>query len=105
MSCTICHENNADTTFDGCCHTTCRSCIKQWLRKKDTCPYCRTKIKHYTTHARKTKTSRQLFFYCIENREEHHQEEEEEEKDDDEGGYSFEDYFGETDIVEEWLDG
>jgi hypothetical protein len=43
MECGICYDSHATIDFVGmnCGHTICKGCIKQCLRSRNTCPFCR----------------------------------------------------------------
>tara|TARA_B110000438_G_C15646216_1_gene577577 strand:- start:59 stop:901 length:843 start_codon:yes stop_codon:yes gene_type:complete len=44
-NCTICYEKLKKTIVLTCCHNMfCGECILKWLKKKNTCPLCRSKI-------------------------------------------------------------
>tara|TARA_B100001287_G_C22632120_1_gene505715 strand:+ start:355 stop:852 length:498 start_codon:yes stop_codon:yes gene_type:complete len=54
--CSICLEeiNNKSTT--NCNHSFCFNCLNEWLSKnKNTCPICRTQLKHYINNGNNTK--------------------------------------------------
>lgn len=41
--CPICKSSQCEVQTD-CDHHFCKKCLKEWLDRKDTCPYCRQKI-------------------------------------------------------------
>jgi len=43
--CPICQESD-DCYMTSCDHHFCNPCLKKWLTKRDTCPTCRTIIRH-----------------------------------------------------------
>lgn len=45
FTCIICQELFIEATTLPCSHSFCDYCLKSWLRKKKTCPICRTDIK------------------------------------------------------------
>lgn len=42
--CGICLEENIMGVISSCKHKFCESCIKEWNKDNDTCPYCRQKL-------------------------------------------------------------
>ena len=45
FTCIICQELFIQATTLACSHSFCDYCLKSWLKKKMTCPICRTDIK------------------------------------------------------------
>ena len=45
FTCIICQELFIEATTLACSHSFCDYCLKSWLKKKKTCPICRTDIK------------------------------------------------------------
>lgn len=45
FTCIICHELFIRATTLVCSHSFCDFCLKSWLKKKKTCPICRTDVK------------------------------------------------------------
>jgi E3 ubiquitin-protein ligase SHPRH len=42
--CPICYDEFYKGKKLGCNHIFCKSCISQWLKQSDECPYCKTSI-------------------------------------------------------------
>ena len=42
--CSICCETLRVPTTTACKHTFCLECLRTWLKKANTCPYCRNKL-------------------------------------------------------------
>ena len=41
LTCCICHKICRHIQVLPCCHSTaCKSCLKEWIEKQDTCPHC-----------------------------------------------------------------
>ena len=45
FTCIICQELFFDAATLACSHSFCDYCLKSWIKKKNTCPICRTDIK------------------------------------------------------------
>ena len=49
--CPICDENKIDISLP-CSHFFCENCLKEWMKKSNTCPLCRLKLEY--SNKRKT---------------------------------------------------
>lgn len=45
LTCIICQELFIESTTLSCSHSFCNYCLNSWMKKKHTCPICRTAIK------------------------------------------------------------
>jgi len=55
-TCTICLEEikvSSSTHTDGCDHSFCFTCIKEWCRTSNVCPLCKTRIKKLYKYSKK----------------------------------------------------
>lgn len=51
--CAICHDDlKLTTALDGCRHTYCFDCIKDWCLKKKNCPECRNRVRELKSRGR-----------------------------------------------------
>merc|ERR1712142_1369799 len=48
FTCSICYEVMVEPSSIDCGHTFCAYCITKWMKKKASCPLCRTDIKQNT---------------------------------------------------------
>merc|ERR1712142_645859 len=48
FTCSICYEVMVEPSSIDCGHTFCAYCITNWMKKKASCPLCRTHIKQNT---------------------------------------------------------